>query len=75
MGKKISLIVKAYAALFGSICYVAYFVMHKTLPTQSMVSGIVIMMLAFEGLVLSVDTSMVIKNIKNKKEDLEEIKK
>lgn len=74
MGKTISLAVKIYAVLFGSVCYCLYFLINKKLPDSSMTSGIVFMMLAFQSVVLSVDTSMVINNLKKTKENMEYFK-
>lgn len=73
-GKQLSLLVKLYAVLFGSICYIVQFILNKELPNSTMVQGIVFMMVAFQSIVLSVDTSMVIKNIKLSKKDIESVK-
>lgn len=73
-GKIISLAIKIYAVLFGSVCYCLYFLINKKLPDAGMTSGIVFMMLAFQSVVLSVDTSMVINNLKKTKENMEYLK-
>lgn len=77
-GKAISLSVKIYSVLFGSVCYIVFFILNKRLPNLDESLGILTIMLGFNSVVLSVDVSMVTKNIKqisDIKEGLENIQK
>lgn len=66
-GKVLSLSVKIYSVLFGSICYIAFFLLNNRLASMDECLGILAMMLGFDSIVLSIDLSMVIKNIRGDK--------
>ena len=65
-GKTLSLSVKLYSVLFGTICYVAFFLLNGRLASMDECLGILVIMLGFESIVLSIDLSMVIRNIRGR---------
>lgn len=70
MGKAVSLYVKMYAILFGSISFIVLSVLFKRFPTLDEALGILSIMLGFEAVIASIDISMVTKNIKNIKDNV-----
>lgn len=66
--KKISIIVKIVAVVFGLGLFIASLFLLQRLPTLDEALAIVAVMFSLEGMVLSIDISIIAKNIKEIKE-------